>query len=193
MNTVEPIRDLDKIATMKKILKATGLRNWLLFVLGINSALRVSDLLRLRQADVFDDRGRVLDSIRIREEKTDKEKLFPLNKPVKKALEEYIQTVCADLHGYGKNRYLFASRKGKNRPISRTQAWEIISSAAKAVGLKNIGTHTMRKTFGYQARQQGYGIEVLMKIFNHSNQVITLRYLGITQDDLDEVYINVNL
>jgi integrase len=67
MNTVEPIRDLAKIEAIKKVLRGQNIRDWLLFTLGINSALRVSDLLRLQQTDVYDDRGRVLDAVRIRE------------------------------------------------------------------------------------------------------------------------------
>jgi integrase len=141
-NTVEPIRDLEKIDAMKKILKAENLRNWLLFTLGINSALRVSDLLNLRQENVYDKRGRVLEAIRLREKKTGKEKVFRINKSARKAFEEYIQAV-----GYDPESFLFRSRMGANRPISRSRAWAVISRAAKAVGLTQpIGTHTMRKT-----------------------------------------------
>lgn len=195
MNTVDPIRDLRQIDAMKKILKADGgIRNWLLFTMGINSALRVSDLLRLRQADVFDDRGRVLDAVRIREKKTNKEKLFRLNKSAKKALEEYIQDIQDEATGHDPCRYLFASRKGCNRPISRTQAWQIISDAASAVGLKgNIGTHSMRKTWGYHARLAGTDLVIIMRALNHSSQAQTLRYVGIAQDDVDDAYDAVNL
>jgi site-specific recombinase XerD len=137
---VEPIRDLSKIDAMKKVLKGQSIRDWLLFVLGINSALRVSDLLQLMQADVYDVRGRVLDAVRIREQKTGKEKLFRLNQSARKALEEYIRTVDCD-----PKAYLFRSRQGTSKPISRQQAWEILSRAAKAVGLTQpIGSHSMR-------------------------------------------------
>jgi integrase len=137
---VEPIRDLTKIEAMKKVLRGQNIRDWLLFVLGINSALRVSDLLRLKQSDVYDDRGRVLDAVRIRERKTGKEKLFRLNQSARKALEEYIRAVSHD-----PDAYLFRSRQGANRPISRQQAWDLLSNAAKTVGVAGcIGTHTMR-------------------------------------------------
>jgi integrase len=189
VNTVEPIRDLAKIEAMKKILKATSVRDWLLFSLGVNSALRVSDLLRLRQADVYDDHGRVLESIRIREKKTNKEKTFRLNKNARNALEEYAKTV-----GHDPDRFLFISRKGSNLPVSRTQAWSIISIAAKAVGIReNIGTHSMRKSWGYHARKAGTDIELLMRALNHSSPSMTLRYIGITQDQVDDIYISVNL
>ena len=74
MNTVEPIRDLRKNRRTQRVVRGQSLRDWLLFVLGINSALRVSDLLRLRQADVYDDRCRVMDTVRIREKKPGKKR-----------------------------------------------------------------------------------------------------------------------
>jgi site-specific recombinase XerD len=185
MNTVDPIRDLSKIEAMKKILKAGNIRDWLLLCLGINSALRVSDLLRLRQCNCFDERGRVLDSIRIREKKTSKEKCFRLNASARKALEEYVKQF-----GHDPESYLFKSRKGINRAISRSQAWEILTRAAMAVGIKdNIGTHTLRKTFAYHAYRQGTDIALLMRVLNHSSQAETLRYIGIQQDQIDDVYI----
>ncbi|MGD0153992.1 MAG: site-specific integrase [Thermacetogeniaceae bacterium] len=189
MNTVEPIRDLQKIDAMKKILKSQNIRDWLLFTIGINSALRVSDLLRLRQMDLCDNRGRVLDAIRVREKKTNKEKLFRLNKSIRKALNEYMQTTPLDM-----DAFLFQSRKGENRPIGRGQAWEILSNAAKAVGIRDqIGTHTMRKTWGYHARMAGTDIEIIMRALNHSSQRQTLRYIGITQDEVDNAYDSICL
>ena len=127
------------IESMKKVLKGQSLRDWMLFVMGINSALRVSDLLRLRQENVLDERSRVLDAVRIREKKTNKEKRFRLNDSAKKALEEYIRAA-----GHHPEEYLFKSRNGRNKPIGRSRAWSIINSAARAVGvMQPIGTHTM--------------------------------------------------
>ena len=78
--------------------------------------------------------------------------------------------------------------------IQRDQAYKIINAAAREIGIKEtIGTHTLRKTFGYHAYKSGIAIEVLQKLFDHSTPGITLRYIGITQDDLDDVYLNLNL
>lgn len=85
MEFVQPIRDRRKIAAMKRIL-ASNPRNHLLFVLGINSALRISDLLRLRVSDVVDESGKIRESLEIREQKTDKTKQFELAKNARKAL-----------------------------------------------------------------------------------------------------------
>ncbi|WP_110952978.1 site-specific integrase [Anaerosinus massiliensis] len=187
MEYVQPIRDKKQLENMKRYLKEQNLRDWLLFVLGINSGLRISDLLQLTIDDV---RGK--DRITIREQKTNKTKDFPLSDTCKKAIGEYFKTTGLT------EGVLFSSRKSSGSKgtgaISRQQAYDIISSAAKEVGIKDaIGTHTLRKTFGYHAYKAGVGIEVIQKLLNHSAPSVTLRYIGITQEQLDNVYINLNL
>jgi len=188
MNTVEPIKSLKKIDDMKKILKAQNPRDYLLFLIGINTGLRISDLLKLRMGDMISGK-KIKDYTIIREKKTGKEKKFMLNNNVKKALKEYMD------QGYitESEDYLFKSRKGV-KPITGVQAWQILNKAARSVGINDrIGTHTLRKTFGYHAYQQGTDITLLQKVFNHSAPSITLRYIGITQEDIDNVYVNLNL
>lgn len=188
---VEPIRDPKKIELMKKILRdgPFGERNHLLFVLGINSGLRISDLLKLTVGDVVDDKGKVRPHIALYEKKTGKHKKFAIGKASAKVILDYIKTIePAD-----PETFLFRSRKGACA-ISRVQAWEILSNAAKEAGIADqIGTHTLRKTFGYHARKAGVGIEMLQSIFNHASPAVTKRYIGITQDEIDDVYINLNL
>ena len=192
MDTVHPIRNISKIESMKKALlasKGTGTRNHLLFVLGINSGLRISDLLNLKIGDVVDQKGNIKKTISIREQKTGKEKAFPINRNASAAITLHIEEI-----GFIDPRApLFASRKG-NKPISRIQAWEILNNAAEDVGIMDsVGTHSLRKTFGYHAFRAGIGIERLQTILNHSSPAITLRYIGITQDEIDDVYLNLNL
>ncbi|WP_202801058.1 tyrosine-type recombinase/integrase [Paenisporosarcina sp. TG20] len=109
----------------------------------------------------------------------------------KKAILEYL-----DFRNYERDEPLFLSKK-KNKgksPLLRQQACKIINDAAREGGITDkIGTHTLRKTFGYHAYQAGANIEIIQKLFNHSAPSITLRYIGITQDDLDDVYLNLNL
>lgn len=187
MEYVQPIRDKKQLDNMKRYLKEHNLRDWLLFTLGINSGLRISDLLRLTVEDVKD-KGRIT----LREHKTGKSKDFPLSDTCKKAVKEYLkETGLTD-------GILFPSRKKSGTKgtgaISRQQAYDIISNAAKEVGIKeSIGTHTLRKTFGYHAYKSGVGIEVIQKLLNHSAPSVTLRYIGIEQEQLDDVYINLNL
>jgi integrase len=183
MTAVNPIRDKKKLEAMKKILKAQNLRDWLLFVLGINSGLRISDLLQLRVNNV---QGQV--RVHIRELKTRKEKDFPLSEVCIKAIKEYL--IESNLP---ESSPLFPSRKGA-QAISRVQAYRIINVAARTVGITDpIGTHTMRKTFGYHAYQSGIDISWIQKLLNHSAPSVSLAYIGITKDDLDSVYINLNL
>lgn len=171
---VQPIRDKHKIEEMKNELLKSGYKNYLLFVAGINTGLRISDLLRLRVYHIRD-RNHII----IIEKKTGKEKRFLINSQLRKDFEKYIGNMSDDT-------YLFKSRKGKNNPISRIQAYRILNNAASIIGLSEIGTHTLRKTFGYWHYQIYKDIAILQDIFNHSSPSITLRYIGITQDLKDK-------
>lgn len=187
MEFVQPIRDLKKIETIKKLLRQQNLRDYCLFVVGINSGLRISDLLKLRVSDVYEN-DKPKDRIRLREKKTNKFKDFPLSDNAKSALKEYLKT-----RDYKDHEPLFISRKNRGF-LLRQQAYKILNSVAKDVGIKEkIGTHTLRKTFGYHAYKNGYDITIVQKILNHSSPSVTLRYIGITQDKLDDVYMNLDL
>ena len=188
MEFVQPIRDKRKIALMKEILKEKSMRDYCLFVLGINSGLRISDLLNLKIGDAFDG-VHPKDRISLREQKTGKERDFPLGSTARAAICEYLQT----MDNVDADKPLFPSRKGES-PISRQQAYRILNDAARQAGIKDkIGTHTLRKTFGYHAYKCGIDITVLQQLLNHSAPSVTLRYIGITRDDLDNVYKGLNL
>lgn len=173
MCVVEPIRDKSKIEKVKRILKESGTRDFLLFLLGINSGLRISDILKLKVSDVLNK-----DYIIIREQKTNKYKRFPITKAYKTYLNEFIIDKSPD-------DWIFASKKG-SKPISRIQAYRILTEACLKAGITvNIGTHTLRKTFGYHFYQDKKDVALLQCIFNHSAPSITLRYIGINQDMID--------
>ncbi len=189
---VQPIRDKKKIDTIKKVLLASNIRDYCLFTLGINSGLRISDLLSLEIFDVVDEARKVRERITLREKKTNKTKDFPLGDVARKAIMEYLKS----REPYELDEPLFLSQK-KNAgkaALQRDQAYKIINSAARSIGItEKIGTHTLRKTFGYHAYKSGVPVEVIQKLFNHTSPSVTLRYIGITQDDLDGVYLNLNL
>ena len=187
MEFVQPIRNLKQIETIKKLLKQQNSRDYCLFTVGINSGLRISDLLNLTVNDVIEN-GKIKNRIRLREKKTNKFKDFPLSDNSKLALREYLKS-----RDYKLNEPLFISRKNKGF-LLRQQAYKIINDVAKSIGIKDkIGTHTLRKTFGYHAYNNGYDITLIQKLFNHSTPAITLRYIGITQEELDDVYLSVDL
>ena len=129
MEFVQPIRDLKKIETIKKLLRQQNLRDYCLFVVGINSGLRISDLLKLRVSDVYEN-GKPKDRILIREKKTNKFKNFPLSDNAKSALKEYLKT-----RDYKDHEPLFISRKNKGF-LLRQQAYKILNNVAKDVGIK---------------------------------------------------------
>lgn len=189
MEFVQPIREKKKIEDMKKWLLAQSPRDHLLFVLGINSGLRIGDILNMKVGDVLTEKGKPQPYYELREQKTGKTKKFPFGKNVQKAIQLFLDDYQGNL-----GDYLFQSRKGENRPITRQHAWRIMNEAARAVGIQEkIGTHTLRKTMGYHAYKAGTDITLLQQIFNHSAPSITLRYIGIVQDDIDNVIISLNL
>lgn len=177
-NEVQPIRDLEMIDKMKAVLKRQNYRDFILFVLGINTGLRVGDLLRLKVCDVQNSH------ILIIEEKTEKRKRSFINDNLRKQLDEYIVGMNAD-------DFLFSSRKGG--PIGRVQAYRLLNQAAVVVGLEEIGTHTMRKTFGYHHYKMHKDVALLQEIFNHSSPSVTLRYIGVNQDEMDQSIKNFSL
>lgn len=192
MEKVDPIRSRKKIEDLKKYLLGTcNMRNYALVVVGMNSALRISDILNLTWGDVYDfDLEQYREHVWVREKKTNKGKKLLLNLGAIEALER-LQKSLTYIKPYD---FIFKSRKGENEPISRIMALKIVKDAALAVGIKDrIGCHSLRKTFGYHSWKSGVPVPVLTELYNHGNQAVTKLYLGITQDDLDEVYRTVVL
>lgn len=183
MEIVQPIREKNDIEAIKNFLAEKNKRDWLLFILGINSGLRISDLLNLTVEDVTNDR------VKVREQKTKKLRDFKFNLRCKDYIKEYLSETGIT------SGPLFSSQKGGYRyPISRQHAHRILNEAKNAIGLMdNIGCHTLRKTFGYQLYKKGVDITRIQKLLNHSSPSITLSYIGITRDELDEILENLDL
>ncbi len=146
----------------------------------------MSDLVTLNRDDIRDENGNMKSHITILEQKTKKLKKFPIFNGLYAELEKYTRNMQ-------QGEYLFKSQMGENRPLSTTQVYRIIVNAGNNIGLDEIGTHTMRKTFGYWHYQQYHDIAILQTIFNHSSPSITLRYIGINQDEIDKSYYNFSL
>ncbi|NLG81021.1 MAG: site-specific integrase [Bacilli bacterium] len=181
MEFVQPIRDKFKIEEMKSELLRNGTRDYLLFVIGINTGLRISDILELKVKDV---KGK--SHIVINEIKTKKNKRFKINSSLRYELDNFIK-------GMDDEDYLFKSRKGENKPITRVQAYRILKNAGENIGLGEIGTHTLRKTFGYHFYQKTKDVVLLQELFNHSAPSVTLRYIGINQDIMDKAIDDFSL
>lgn len=181
MNTVEPLRGKSIIEKFKDLLRSYSERDYVLFMTGLYLGRRISDILKLRVKDVRD-----RDYVYFREGKTGKESSLQINKDLKKIYKEY----C-----YGKkgNDYLFRPLRGsENRPITRQQYWHILNKAAEDLGYEDkIGCHTLRKTLGRELYKKGVPITTIMLILNHSEESVTKRYIGVTNDEINEVLTKV--
>ncbi|MHB9925680.1 site-specific integrase [Clostridium botulinum] len=190
MNNVEPIRDKTKIQDVKLYLKGKNLRSYTMFIVGINVALRITDLLSLKWGDVLKENKKTFKDIEIYEGKTNKPRKIKLNKSATKALKDLMDS----LPYINMNHFIFKSREGENKAITRQQALNILKESAKSVGVEeNIGTHSLRKTWGYHAWKAGFNPAIIMETLNHSNLAMTKRYLGIRQDDVNELYTKLNI
>lgn len=185
MNPVEPIRDKKKILAIKRNLKEEGnSRNYLLFVMGINTALRISDLLAIKVGDIIDKKGNIKDYLHIKEQKTGCNARIYINELVKQALEDYFDSTKA----MDPDSYLFKSERS-NKPLDRVRVWMMIQEWIKEAGLEGerYGTHSLRKTWGYQARKQGVSIEQISEKLGHKSVTITKRYIGINQEEINNI------
>ncbi len=196
MNFVEPIRDLKKVAQIKNLLRwEWNIRDLLLFELGINSALRVSDLLDIRVQDVFASIDTPADFFDIKEEKTGKANRITITPKVKETLKLYAETY-PDVVANPCN-YIFFHKKrfpSGSEQIGRKTSWLLLSNLCESVGLKwNFWNHTLRKTWGYQARIQGIPLEIIQHKLNHSSLSVTQKYLGITADEIAEACNRLDL
>lgn len=177
MSTVEPIRNLNDLHKVENFLAKHNQRDLLFFILGTNCGLRISDILALNVGDIKNK-----NYVQIVEKKTKKYKKFPINSKLKPLFENYVKNRNC-------NEPLF--KTVFNNRLERFAAYHIIKNACAKVGLEEkVGTHTLRKTFGYHHYRRYKDIAILQKIFNHSSPQITLRYIGIEQDQINESYSN---
>lgn len=184
--TVEPIRDKNKIKDMFYYLKGMNPKYGLLFRFGLNTGLRISDILPLKTTDIFNLNGDFKEHLILREKKTGKEKKIKLNNALRKELLSYTTK-----DERKKPIFLFYN-KNTGSHIKRIQAYKVLKKASIVCGIENFGTHSMRKTWGYWTyKESKYNIGLIMDTFNHSSQNVTLRYIGINQDQKDELYKRV--
>lgn len=180
--TVEPIRNKVKIKQMYHYLAGKEPKYGLLFKFGLNTGLRISDILPVKLKDIRNEDGKFRDYFILKEKKTGKEKKIKLNNALRKAIEAYAKD-----ESLTPDSYLFWSKKGSH--LGRIQAYRVLNEAAEIIGVENFGTHSMRKTWGYWTyKVSRYNIGLIMDTFNHSSPSITLRYIGVNQDQKDELY-----
>ena len=143
-------------------------RDWMLFKIGVNSALRIEDLVQLKVDDNL-----LRGYLYTREMKTGKEQSFEMNDQLAKDIKEYIKR-----NNLYAGEYLFQSGKGKNKPITRQNAYIRLRDYADEVGVRYpIGCHSMRKFFARNYYEKTGDILTLQKMLNHSSYIVTLRYI----------------
>lgn len=192
MGTTQPIREKDNLHLFLDYYRIThpSPRNFALITLGLNTALRISDILHLRWEEIYDfEQNTFRTHVCISEQKTGKNNMVILNQNAKDALNDYKSSRSAQPCDY-----LFTKTTDYQSPLSRSQAYRIIRRAAQeALHQEHISCHSLRKTFGYHAWKQGTPPALLMDIYNHSSYSITKRYLGIEQDEKDDIFLNIDI
>jgi len=185
-NLVEPIKDKKQVEAIEDFLEKHSIRNQLIWVFGTNTGLRISDILALNVDDV-----RNKQYVEIIEKKTKKYKRFPLNNKLKNLIKNYLIERDKTYSITG-DEPLFVGKK--HCRLDRSQVYRFLNNTCLFLGITvNVGTHTMRKTFGYHHYKKFNDVALLQKIFNHSSPSITMRYIGIAQEELDESYVNFEL
>lgn len=203
-HAAEPIKSLETINRITKyLIDNKRYRDNMLFVLGINFGLRISDLLSLQFFRLIDENCSFRMTFPILEKKTKntrkvkKNRYITINNAVIEAVSLYLQHNECSM-----DDYLFrgeSNRCGKkNKPMKRQSADRILKGIAEDLGLtERVSTHTLRKTFGYHQMQMAHNdprkLVVLQKIFGHSSAAQTLEYIGITQEEIEESYLGLDL
>lgn len=211
MESVQPIRDLNQLHAMESALKESNYRDYIMFRLGIYSGYRISDIIKLKVSDL-----RNKEYFQVQENKTGKTRKIIIHPNFKKELDDYLLNKKDNEYVFPSKKYLNTVKSktrvlnsitnnmnteyvdidnnAPNSPIGRCQAWRILNNAARQAGIETeIGTHSMRKTFGYHLymnsadKNGNKDIVMVQKILGHSSPEVTLRYIGIMQDDEDEL------
>lgn len=180
---VLPIKDSNVLAEVQDTLLhnfKAGRRNYTIFQVGKATLLRVSDVLRLKQTDVFDDYGAIRQHAFIKDKKTGKPNTLYL-RPVTNDLAIYQQWLKRNRYE-GTTEWLFPSTTRPDKHIDERQFYNVMHKVGELLNINYLGTHTMRKTGAYRVYvQSNYNIGLVMRLLNHSSEAMTLAYLGLDQ------------
>lgn len=171
---VEPIKDKEKVREIIDYLKVNDMRTAIMFGLGVFCGLRIGDILNLRVRDV-----KRKWRLKLKQKKTGKRADIVLNRELKEMIDNYTEDMTD-------SEYLIKSRKGKNKPITRQHAYNIMQQIGEVFEIDNIGCHTMRKTFGYHMYVDNKkNIGLVQKALGHTSSASTLSYIGIEKEVID--------
>tara|TARA_R110002050_G_scaffold78520_2_gene167771 strand:+ start:253 stop:840 length:588 start_codon:yes stop_codon:yes gene_type:complete len=187
--SVQPIKDRDKLKRMLEFLDMKGnKRDVLLFKFGLNTGLRINDILRLKVKHLFDTEGNLNEYLDLFESKTIKRrnrklKQIKLNSVIRPELISYVR-----YYELESDDWIFFSLRNPSKPLDRVRSWTVLKEAATQAGIAKFGTHSMRKTLAYNVYKQTKDLALVMRLLNHNDPDHTLRYIGVVQHDLDTAY-----
>ncbi|NRO18872.1 site-specific integrase [Lactobacillus helveticus] len=190
---VLPIKDSNVLKEVQDTLLnnfKAGRRNYTIFQVGKATLLRVSDVMGLKLADIFNPDGSIKQNAFIHDRKTGKPNTLYL-KPVQTELLLYRQWLLDHklesawlIQQNMNSEWLFPSTSRPDRPITEKQFYKIMARVGDLLGINYLGTHTMRKTGAYRVyTQSNYNIGLVMHLLNHSSEAMTLTYLGLPGHD----------
>jgi len=173
MNEVEAVKCPDDISAVHSLLRKHGGQDYAdIWKLGINVALRISDLLAIEMADLDLSRR----EITVIEKKTSKKRVVRLNEPA-------LEIIHRRRSEYPYDRFLFQTHANRGRssikPLDRSTVARKFKEIGDILGVK-LSTHSMRKTRGYALHKQGVSIEQIARILNHSSPAVSMKYIGLT-------------
>ena len=188
MKGCRPLTEADVTLVAQSFGGTYARRDTALFVVGIKTGFRSSELLSLTIGDVYQ-HGRVVDRVTVRRahmKRKVEERTLVLHPAAQAAIQTWLRELAAD-GALLPARYLFASRKGVNRPISREHAWHLVKEAYEANGLSGaLGTHSMRKTFARHVYDKlGHDLVKTQRAVGHKNINSTVSYLSFCEADID--------
>lgn len=204
-HTAEPIKSMDDIMRISQFLiKRRRWRDNMLFIVGINFGLRVSDLVQLRFSNLINDNLTFKDSFPVFEKKTRNTRKQKRNRyiTINTAVIEAVTLYLEHTPGVSLSDYMFRSeapnRKGINAPLHRASVDTMLKGIAQDLGLNmHMSTHTLRKTFAYHqmvmSNNDPRKLMLLSKMMGHSSVAITMDYIGITGEEIEEAYRHLNL
>lgn len=181
MNITKPITDTKKINEILSIY-ASGSKNHLIIAYALNTGLRVSDIL---QTKVRESKSGYWIG---REKKTNKEKTLVLPNNLRVLIMDFVAN-----NNLEDDNYLFHNQRDRNKSMSRQAVDKVIRQAGSMIGI-TLSAHSLRKTFGYMAyKSKQYDLAELQFLFNHSSSKTTLRYIGVTQESINDKMKNFNI
>jgi len=178
MQEVEAVKSAGQLAQLEAHLGGRGAIYLDVWKFGVNTALRITDLVSIPMDDV-----RALDAehpvLAIRGTKTDKQRTITLNRGALAVVERRLERHVEDAWLF-QSTSARHSRRGPPKPITRKAVGRVFAKAGELTRPRaQLGTHSMRKTRGYAMHAAGVRIEEIARMFGHSNPAITMRYIGL--------------